>query len=130
ALTGAELAGSVGRAAREAGLRAGAEAAGSGAAPAGAAAGARGVDDPLEDLARALEPLGYEPRRAAGEEDGAMVLANCPYHALAQEHTQLVCGLNQDFVQGVADGRGCTGVRACLEPAEDRCCVVARLRGS
>lgn len=129
ALSGAELAGSVGRAAREAGLRAGAEA--TTGATAGATAGNGRVDDPLEELARALEPLGYEPRRAAGEEgEAAMVLANCPYHALAQEHTQLVCGLNQHFVQGVADGRGCAGVRACLEPAEDRCCVVARLRRS
>lgn len=90
----------------------------------GAAASTR----PLAALADALRPLGYEPRTDGADAGTAMLLANCPYHALAQEHTELVCGLNQHFVQGVADGRGCGGVRACLEPADGRCCVVARLR--
>lgn len=116
ALGGMELTESLEGSAREAGLEVGRQA----AAPTG---------DPVEGLASALEPLGYEPR-PGDEDDGgekAMLLANCPYHSLAQEHTRLVCGLNQHFVQGVADGLGCTGVRACLEPREGRCCVVARL---
>ncbi|AXH96844.1 helix-turn-helix transcriptional regulator [Ornithinimicrobium avium] len=112
AMSGDPLATSVVEAAHEAG-----RAAGSTARPEGGAAEAT-----LEDLARALTGLGYEPR----DEDGAMVLANCPYHALAQEHTELVCGLNQHFVQGVADGVGCGGACACLEPQEGRCCVVVR----
>ena len=32
------------------------------------------------------------------------VLANCPFDPLAADHTELVCGLNLAFVQGVADG--------------------------
>lgn len=108
ALGGMELADSVVRAAREAGE---------------AAAGtARREGATSEDLAATLTGLGYEPR----DEGGATVLSNCPFHALAQEHTELVCGLNQHVVQGVADGLGCRGVRACLEPAEGRCCVVVR----
>ena len=43
---------------------------------------------------------GYEPR----VEDDEVLLANCPFDALAREHTQLVCRLNRSFVQGVADG--------------------------
>ena len=108
AMSGMELADSVVDAAREAGEAAAGTAPQEGATP--------------EDLAGTLTGLGYEPR----DEDGAMVLTNCPYHALAQEHTELVCGLNQHFVQGVADGLGCRGVCACLEPAEGRCCVVVR----
>src|SRR6476619_3875914 len=34
-----------------------------------------------------LESLGYEPH----ERDGVVELLNCPFHALAAEHTALVC---------------------------------------
>jgi predicted ArsR family transcriptional regulator len=58
-----------------------------------------------------------------------VVLTNCPFDALAQKHTALVCGLNRDFVQGVAEGLGCRQVEACLEPEAGRCCVKARATG-
>lgn len=80
-----------------------------------------GLDGSLDTLAEVLAGQGYEPHR----QERAVVLANCPFDTLARRHTDLVCGLNQTFVQGVADGLGCAA-RACLEPAEDRCCVVAR----
>jgi predicted ArsR family transcriptional regulator len=116
ALAGTELAGSLSDAAREAGAEVGRQAAD------------EAEGDSMKRLAAALEPLGYEPRPGDDDDggEGAMLLANCPYHSLAQDHTQLVCGLNQHFVQGVADGVGCEGVRACLEPRDGRCCVVAR----
>lgn len=75
-------------------------------------------------LADVLANQGYEPRT----EDDVLVLANCPFDSLAQEHTDLICGLNRSFVQGVADGLGCEGVRACLEPQEGQCCVKVRPR--
>jgi predicted ArsR family transcriptional regulator len=78
---------------------------------------------PLELLAGALDEVGYEPRVA----DDRMVLENCPFDRVAREHTELVCGLNLDFVRGVVDGLGCPGVTASLEPATGRCCVSARL---
>ena len=98
-------------AASEAGLRA------------GEAAGRAG--DGLDGLAAALDDLGFEPR----VEGDTVVLANCPFDVLAQEHTALVCGLNQRFVQGVADGVGCTDVTAHLEPEPGLCCVKARRDG-
>ena len=52
-----------------------------------------------------------------------MLLANCPFDSLARTHTELVCGINRSFVQGVADGVGCTDVTATLEPAPSQCCV-------
>jgi predicted ArsR family transcriptional regulator len=75
-------------------------------------------------LSDVLAHQGYEPRT----EDDVLVLANCPFDSLAQEHTDLICGLNRSFVQGVADGLGRHDVEACLEPEQDHCCVKVRPR--
>ncbi|TDP97796.1 helix-turn-helix transcriptional regulator [Labedaea rhizosphaerae] len=76
---------------------------------------------PLDRLADTLKDQGFEPRT-----DGdTLVLANCPFDSLAQKHTELVCGLNLSYVQGVADGLGCPRVRAFLEPEPGHCCVKA-----
>lgn len=84
----------------------------------------QGVDQDrsLPAVARVLAGQGFEPHVA----DEVVELANCPFDVLAQKHTALVCGLNQDFVQGVADGLGATGVAACLEPEPGMCCVKLR----
>lgn len=77
----------------------------------------------LDALARALRSQGYEPF----EEDGDLALANCPFDALARKHTELICGVNCSFVQGVADGMedppGQQALTARLDPREGRCCV-------
>jgi predicted ArsR family transcriptional regulator len=88
----------------------------------GGAAEGMDASEPLSAVARVLGSQGYEPHLEAG----VVVLSNCPFDALAQKHTALVCGLNRDFVQGVAEGLGCSSVSACLEPEPDRCCVKAR----
>jgi len=75
----------------------------------------------LDRLAAALDDGGYEPRVA----DDRMVLENCPFHSAAQDHADLVCGLNLDFVGGVAEGLGCRGLTTTLEPSAGRCCVSA-----
>ena len=65
------------------------------------AAGARPT--PTDLLAAAtgvLVDCGYEPRT-----DGTgLVLANCPFHGLAEEYTDLVCGMNLDLLSGLLDG--------------------------
>ena len=66
-----------------------------------------------------LTQLGFEPRR----ENDRIVLANCPFHALAQANPALVCGLNEAFVSGLIEGAGETNRRAVLDPEEGRCCV-------
>jgi predicted ArsR family transcriptional regulator len=63
-----------------------------------------------------LEALGYEPH----ERDGVVELLNCPFHALAQEHTALVCGMNLHLVDALVEG---SDRRAVLDPAPGRCCV-------
>jgi len=68
-----------------------------------------------------LTHQGYEPRT----EDDVLLLTNCPFDALAREHTTLVCSLNHAFVQGVAEGLDDPGV-ACLEPEPGHCCVKVR----
>lgn len=88
----------------------------------GASACVPDVGEQLPRVARVLESQGYEPQLA----DDVVVLNNCPFDSLAQRHTALVCGLNRDFVQGVAEGLGCDSVKACLEPGIGRCCVTAR----
>jgi predicted ArsR family transcriptional regulator len=82
--------------------------------------------EPLAALAQVLATQGYEPR-VGGDE---VLLSNCPFDSLARKHTELVCGLNHDFVQGVVEGLGCDTVRACLEPEPDQCCVKARTEGA
>ena len=77
----------------------------------------------LERVAGVLAPFGYEPRV-----DGDLLLQNCPFDRLATDHTDLVCGMNLAFVDAVADGLGCTGVRPELDPDPQRCCVRVRER--
>lgn len=76
----------------------------------------------LERVAGALAAEGFEPHRT----DDEVCLRNCPFDALAHEHTQLVCGVNLDFVTGVLDGLGCTSARARLQPDPEHCCVRVR----
>lgn len=66
-----------------------------------------------------LEDHGFEPRREAGD----IVLRNCPFHALAREHTELVCGMSLRLLEGVLEGLGPTGLQARLDPGLSRCCV-------
>ena len=69
-----------------------------------------------------LTDLGYEPQRDTG---ASVHLCNCPFDSIVDVATDVVCGLNQRFVSGILEGiGGHRGVRAELDPAPDRCCVV------
>jgi predicted ArsR family transcriptional regulator len=71
-----------------------------------------------------LEEHGFEPRI----EDDEIALANCPFHALARTHTDLVCGMNVRLLGGVLEGIGVTHLVADLRPEPGRCCVRLRPR--
>src|SRR5262252_10615345 len=75
------------------------------------------------DLATALHGCGYQPHATP---DGGIELRNCPFHQLAQEHRDLVCGLNLSLIEGVISGSARPRARAVLSPAPGRCCVVVR----
>lgn len=69
----------------------------------------------------ALAGHGYEPQLDRRKE---IVLANCPFHRLAEQERELVCGMNLDFLTGLLDGMGLgQGLTARLEPAPGYCCV-------
>lgn len=99
-------------AARELGQRSGAAEATRSGVPRGRAAS-------LERVEPVLERLGYEPFR----DGGTVCLRNCPFHALAEQSTATVCGMNLALVEGLLDGMRAKGVVAELAPAAGRCCV-------
>jgi predicted ArsR family transcriptional regulator len=80
-----------------------------GAVPAGLLAAVRGV----------LDDEGYETR----SDPAGLTLANCPFRALAAEHTALVCGMNLAIMEGLLERLGRLPYAAVLDPAEGRCCV-------
>lgn len=76
---------------------------------------------PDASLTTALRGCGYEP---ATTPDGDIVLRNCPFHRVAHDHVETVCGLNLRLVQGLVGEAAPAGATAALEPAPGRCCVV------
>jgi predicted ArsR family transcriptional regulator len=76
------------------------------------------ADAELAAISALLTELGFEPRPGA-----PLTLGNCPFHALAQRHPTLVCGLNRDFVHGLLAGLGASRIEARLRPGAGACCV-------
>jgi predicted ArsR family transcriptional regulator len=68
----------------------------------------------------ALRSRGFDPETGR---DGVTVLHNCPFHLLAQEHTELICGMNLCLLEGLLDEVENTRLQARLEPEEGFCCV-------
>ncbi|HLL64438.1 MAG TPA: helix-turn-helix domain-containing protein [Micromonosporaceae bacterium] len=78
----------------------------------------------IEEVSEVLACNGYEPRTV----DGAIALANCPFHNLAQTHTELVCGMNLGLIDALLDQLGNTDLCARLNPGPGRCCVMVTSR--
>jgi predicted ArsR family transcriptional regulator len=74
----------------------------------------------LDAVLAALESHGFEP---IGDEDGTVVLRNCPFHQLAREHTELICGMNHCLLSTAVEALDDAGLEARLEPADGVCCV-------
>jgi predicted ArsR family transcriptional regulator len=86
-----------------------------------AAAGPRPSPEQLLSCAcQALTENGYEAQCSADR----IVLRNCPFDALAREHTELVCGMNLAIMTAITNQLQETALAARLEPAPNRCCVV------
>lgn len=111
--TGADAVAAV---AREHGAAAGAAA----RLKAGARPGQRRLRTALLD---ALRGAGYEPH--VDQPNGTVFLRNCPYHAIAEAHRELTCGMNRAWADGLVDGLGSPAM-AELAPEAGRCCVVFR----
>ena len=74
----------------------------------------------LELSQEVLYDRGYEPYR---DQEGDVRLRNCPFHELAQQSVEIVCGLNQAFIDGFLKGLGNESVTALLDPQPGQCCV-------
>ncbi|HET7082828.1 MAG TPA: helix-turn-helix domain-containing protein, partial [Candidatus Limnocylindria bacterium] len=61
-----------------------------------------------------LRGAGYVPE--LDSVSGAVCLRNCPYHALAESHRVLTCGMNLAWADGVAQALGDSGLRPELDP--------------
>jgi predicted ArsR family transcriptional regulator len=71
-------------------------------------------------LRRTLAERGYEPY----DNDGELRLRNCPYLRLAEDHRDLVCTANLDFIGGMAEHLGLgQAIRMRLDPKPGECCV-------
>jgi predicted ArsR family transcriptional regulator len=82
---------------------------------------ARGADERRHLVVEVLSQHGYEPEVDPRDE---IALANCPFHRLAEQHRELVCGMNLDFLDGLLEGIGETErLSARLAPAPGYCCV-------
>ena len=55
--------------------------------------------------------------------DGVIRLRNCPFHQLADEHRDVVCGMNLALVEGLFAGLGADGWHPSLDPRPGHCCV-------
>lgn len=77
--------------------------------------------DPSASLMSVLVDRGYEPDVTA---DGDIVMRNCPFHQVVEQHQGLVCGLNEALIRGCLRGRGDNPEHAELDPHPGQCCVV------
>jgi predicted ArsR family transcriptional regulator len=72
------------------------------------------------ELRGTLEARGYEP---VDGPSGEIRFANCPFHALVDDHRDLVCGMNLALSRGILDGLGDPELSARLDPQPGQCCV-------
>ena len=82
-----------------------------------------GRDRALSVAENRLSELGFEPYRS---DKKTISLHNCPFHRLARQAPELVCGINQAFIDGLLRGLGNESVEAALEPTPGQCCVKLR----
>ena len=70
-----------------------------------------------------LEDLGFEPYKP---EPNVVALRNCPFHDLAKEAPDLMCEMNQAFIDGLLRGLGNDSVESVLACKPGDCCVTLR----
>jgi predicted ArsR family transcriptional regulator len=81
-----------------------------------------GADRALAVAAEVLSDYGFVAHRNADE----VTLRNCPFHALSRYAPEIVCGMNQAFIEGLVRGLGNETVEAALQPKPGQCCVTLR----
>jgi predicted ArsR family transcriptional regulator len=79
----------------------------------------------LDRACAVLRDHGFEPVHG----DGEIRLRNCPFDAIAKDHTALVCGMNLALAEGLVTGLGAEGIDVRLDPMPGTCCVVLSAGG-
>jgi predicted ArsR family transcriptional regulator len=74
----------------------------------------------VDAVSAVLGEWAYEPR---DEDSGEIALLNCPFHVLAQEYRDLVCGMNLALMTGVTEEVEDARLEARLDPHPGECCV-------
>jgi len=72
-----------------------------------------------------LDQHGFEPYR---DTPGVLALKNCPFHAFAQTAPDLMCRMNQSFIDGLLRGLGNESIEADLACKVGDCCVTLHRR--
>ena len=73
-----------------------------------------------QDLEMLLSERGFEPRSG---QDGTIRLRNCPFHHLAQQHRDVICGMNLALIEGLVAGLRLSRLRPAIDPQPGHCCV-------
>ncbi len=83
------------------------------------------ADEPLADARHALARMGFEPERRGDR----VLLRNCPFHALARRHPDLICAMNHALLAGVMEGLGSgSALAAEMVDQPGECCVAIARR--
>lgn len=85
--------------------------------------GRLGAERALAMVRGLLERLGYEP---TPPEPDRLGFAACPFHPLANEAPDLVCGIHHAYVAGLVEGLEASALEVRLAPGTDGCCVEVR----
>jgi predicted ArsR family transcriptional regulator len=82
--------------------------------------GRLGVERAIALAQDVLAAAGFEPYRVGS----TVRLRNCPFHPLAANAPQFVCGLNREYLTGMVEGIEADGrIAAELAPRPGECCV-------
>jgi len=71
-------------------------------------------------LHQVLAATGYEPRPDGA---GGTIMANCPFHRIAQDHSEVMCALNGSLLNGALAGSGDTGHGIVPDAEATHCCA-------
>jgi predicted ArsR family transcriptional regulator len=83
---------------------------------------ASGTDNGAEQLVALMDDLGFEPRLAPDR--SAVEMHHCPFHQVAQQHSDVVCGLHLGLMQGALQQLGSVLHATRLQPfATPRMCL-------
>jgi predicted ArsR family transcriptional regulator len=82
-----------------------------------------GAERALTTAAHVLDEYGFEPY---WPERDRVAFRNCPFRELAQEAPQVMCWMNQAFVEGLLRGIGNHTIQAVRESTPGDCCVTLR----